>query len=90
MALLNFRRPVEMAPPQNGAVEALMQGFSLEVMPRTAEKIDDFPHASASWARGSILPISKARRSPIWSLPPPGPARPRHGADAAFSGAHYP
>ncbi|WP_296641914.1 methylenetetrahydrofolate reductase [Roseinatronobacter sp.] len=42
MALLNFRRPVEMAPPQNGAVEALMQGFSLEVMPRTAEKIDDF------------------------------------------------
>jgi len=42
MGLLNFRRPVETAAPQNGAVQALMQGFSLEVMPRTAEKIDDF------------------------------------------------
>lgn len=42
MALLNFRRPVETVAPQNGQVEALMQGFSLEVMPRTAEKIDDF------------------------------------------------
>lgn len=42
MALLNFRRPAEVSAPQNGAVEALMQGFSLEVMPRTAEKIDDF------------------------------------------------
>lgn len=42
MGLLNFRRPVEMAPPATGAVAALMQGFSLEVMPRTAEKIADF------------------------------------------------
>ena len=42
MALLNFRRPAVVAAPQDGVVEALMQGFSMEVMPRTAEKIDDF------------------------------------------------
>lgn len=42
MALLNFRRPVEMTPPKSRAVEALMHGFSMEVMPRTAAKIDDF------------------------------------------------
>ena len=42
MALLNFRRPVETTGPHTDAVAALMQGFSLEVMPRTAEKIDDF------------------------------------------------
>ena len=44
MALLNFRRPAE---PQNGAtvtpeVEAFLQGFSMEVMPRTAEKVENF------------------------------------------------
>ena len=42
MSLLNFRRTAPVATPQNGAVEALMQGFSLEVMPRTAEKVADF------------------------------------------------
>ncbi len=46
MALLNFRRPA--AAPAHGQpatrpeVEVLMQGFSMEVMPRTAEKVADF------------------------------------------------
>ncbi len=40
MALFNFRRD---AAPQNIAtVEAFLHGFSIEVMPRTAEKIDSF------------------------------------------------
>lgn len=44
MALLNFRRTAE---PQHGArvtpeVEAFLKGFSMEVMPRTAEKVEDF------------------------------------------------
>ncbi|WP_102224537.1 methylenetetrahydrofolate reductase [Acidimangrovimonas sediminis] len=48
MALLNFRRP---DPRQDAAlqeraasaeVEAFLKGFSIEVMPRTAEKIEDF------------------------------------------------
>ncbi|MFN7003660.1 MAG: methylenetetrahydrofolate reductase [Roseinatronobacter sp.] len=42
MSLLKFRRAAPDNLAQNGAVEALMQGFSIEVMPRTAEKIADF------------------------------------------------
>jgi len=43
MALLPFSRKTNAAPPPvNRAIEALMQGYSIEVMPRTAAKIDDF------------------------------------------------
>jgi methylenetetrahydrofolate reductase (NADPH) len=40
MALFNFRR--DTAPQNTAVVEAFLQGFSIEVMPRTAEKIDSF------------------------------------------------
>ena len=43
MALLNFRpkeAPAPAAPPAD--IAALLDGFSIEVMPRTAAKIDDF------------------------------------------------
>jgi methylenetetrahydrofolate reductase (NADPH) len=41
MSLLNFRR--KEAPVTTGAeVEALLNDYSIEVMPRTAEKVDDF------------------------------------------------
>jgi len=41
MALFNFRRDV--APPDvNPALEAFVKGYSIEVMPRTAEKVDSF------------------------------------------------
>ncbi|TKD23069.1 methylenetetrahydrofolate reductase [Rhodobacter capsulatus] len=40
MALLNFRREAE--TPTNGTLTAFLDGFSIEVMPRTAEKIEDF------------------------------------------------
>jgi methylenetetrahydrofolate reductase (NADPH) len=39
MALLKLRRE---APEDQGALAAFLQGFSIEVMPRTAEKIADF------------------------------------------------
>jgi methylenetetrahydrofolate reductase (NADPH) len=41
MALFNFRQKTA---PQQGtaALEAFLNGFSIEVMPRTAEKVDDF------------------------------------------------
>jgi len=47
MALLNFRRKESAAPSRDvagnrAAVEAFLQGFSIEVMPRTAEKVEDF------------------------------------------------
>lgn len=43
MALFSFRREAP-APEasQSGALEALLRGFSIEVMPRTAEKVDSF------------------------------------------------
>jgi methylenetetrahydrofolate reductase (NADPH) len=41
MALLKFRR--DEAPKANAAeVEAFLEGFSIEVMPRTAEKVENF------------------------------------------------
>jgi methylenetetrahydrofolate reductase (NADPH) len=40
MALLNFRR--RETRPQGDAVPAFLQGFSIEVMPRTAEKVESF------------------------------------------------
>ncbi len=43
MALLNFKkREARTTGPVNGQVEALLQGYSIEVMPRTAEKVEDF------------------------------------------------
>jgi methylenetetrahydrofolate reductase (NADPH) len=38
--LFNFRR--DTAPQNTAAVEAFLQGFSIEVMPRTAEKVENF------------------------------------------------
>ncbi|MFO7758646.1 MAG: methylenetetrahydrofolate reductase [Roseovarius sp.] len=45
MALLNFRtrdKSGAATTPVNPRLEALLQGYSIEVMPRTAEKIDSF------------------------------------------------
>ena len=43
MALLNFRkRESASTTPLNGQVEAFLDGYSIEVMPRTAEKVENF------------------------------------------------
>src|SRR5690606_30425473 len=43
MALLNFRRKEAPAPAGSSeATEAFLRGYSIEVMPRTAEKVEDF------------------------------------------------
>ncbi|MDF1728142.1 MAG: methylenetetrahydrofolate reductase [Sulfitobacter sp.] len=43
MSLLNFRRKEAPAPVTNSpAVEALLKDYSIEVMPRTAEKVENF------------------------------------------------
>ncbi len=42
MALLNFRKRDEAPKAGNGALEAFLDGYSIEVMPRTAEKVEDF------------------------------------------------
>ncbi len=41
MALLNFRRKPD-AVARTGAVEGFLKDYSIEVMPRTAEKVEDF------------------------------------------------
>ena len=43
MALLQFKKkPVETGQPVNPEVEAFLKDYSIEVMPRTAEKVEDF------------------------------------------------
>lgn len=42
MALLQFRRKSDVATPTDPAVEAFLDGYSIEVMPRTAAKVEDF------------------------------------------------
>jgi methylenetetrahydrofolate reductase (NADPH) len=42
MSLLNFRKKAPAPVASGDAVEAFLQGFSIEVMPRTAEKVEDF------------------------------------------------
>ncbi|MDG4647648.1 methylenetetrahydrofolate reductase [Roseibacterium sp. SDUM158017] len=42
MALLSFRKPATAAPTPSAGIEALLRDYSIEVMPRTAEKVDDF------------------------------------------------
>ena len=42
MAILNFKRKTAAAPVFDGNLAHFLNGFSIEVMPRTAAKIDDF------------------------------------------------
>jgi methylenetetrahydrofolate reductase (NADPH) len=42
MALFNFRRDTQTAQGPAPEVEAFLNGYSIEVMPRTAEKVDSF------------------------------------------------
>ena len=42
MALFNFRRRDEGLGQDAGALEAFLHGYSIEVMPRTAEKVENF------------------------------------------------
>ena len=57
MALFNFRSKPAEAAPDTGAIEAFLQGYSIEVMPRTAEKIDDLPALLPSGTRVYVAHI---------------------------------
>ncbi|WP_299030394.1 methylenetetrahydrofolate reductase [uncultured Sulfitobacter sp.] len=62
MALLNFRKK-ETAPDEvNPQVEAFLQDFSIEVMPRTAEKVEDF---RALLPEGTRVYIAHIEGTPI-------------------------
>ncbi len=61
MALFNFRRDTTPAPVTD-EVEAFLSGYSIEVMPRTAEKIDDF---RALLPKGTRVYIAHIEGTPI-------------------------
>lgn len=63
MALLQFKKKPEAGPlPVNPQLEALLAGYSIEVMPRTAEKIDDF---TALLPKGTRVYIAHIEGTPI-------------------------
>ncbi|NNK17173.1 MAG: methylenetetrahydrofolate reductase [Sulfitobacter sp.] len=63
MALLNFRRKEAPAAPIAGAeVEAFLKNYSIEVMPRTAEKVEDF---RALLPEGTRVYIAHIEGTPI-------------------------
>ncbi|MEZ5779465.1 MAG: methylenetetrahydrofolate reductase [Paracoccaceae bacterium] len=63
MALLNFRRKESPAPAGvNPDVEAFLNGYSIEVMPRTAEKVEDF---RALLPKGTRVYVAHIEGTPI-------------------------
>ncbi len=62
MALLNFRKKSETAPVTDTRVEAFLDGYSIEVMPRTAEKVEDF---RALLPEGTRVYIAHIEGTPI-------------------------
>jgi len=63
MALLNFRRrDEEFVPGMGPEVEAFLQDYSIEVMPRTAEKVEDF---RALLPEGTRVYIAHIEGTPI-------------------------
>jgi len=63
MALLNFKkRDARGARPVNPQIEAFLQGYSIEVMPRTAEKVEDF---RALLPEGTRVYIAHIEGTPI-------------------------
>lgn len=57
MALFNFRSKTPAPAPTGGALEAFLTGYSIEVMPRTAEKVEDFRALLPSGTRVYIAHI---------------------------------
>ncbi len=62
MALFNFRRDTAPAAGAPAEVEAFLTGFSMEVMPRTAEKVEDF---RAILPKGTRVYIAHIEGTPI-------------------------
>jgi methylenetetrahydrofolate reductase (NADPH) len=64
MALLNFKRPAtpDAAKPVNPELEMFLKDYSIEVMPRTAEKVEDF---RALLPEGTRVYIAHIEGTPI-------------------------
>jgi len=57
MALLNFRKKEDAPDEVNPQIESFLRDFSIEVMPRTAEKVEDFTALLPSGTRVYIAHI---------------------------------
>ncbi len=62
MALLNFKRKSEDGKTTSPEMEAFLKGYSIEVMPRTAAKVDDF---RALLPEGTRVYIAHIEGTPI-------------------------
>ncbi|MDD9922012.1 MAG: methylenetetrahydrofolate reductase [Boseongicola sp.] len=62
MALLQFKRKTEVETPVNPDVESFLTDYSIEVMPRTAEKVEDF---KALLPEGTRVYIAHIEGTPI-------------------------
>ena len=62
MALFNFRRDAVPAADPSAALEDFLTGYSIEVMPRTAEKVEDF---RALLPKGTRVYIAHLEGTPI-------------------------
>jgi methylenetetrahydrofolate reductase (NADPH) len=62
MALFNFRREATSPAGASHEVEAFLKGYSIEVMPRTAEKVEDF---RALLPKGTRVYIAHIEGTPI-------------------------
>ncbi|SMX31085.1 5,10-methylenetetrahydrofolate reductase [Octadecabacter ascidiaceicola] len=62
MSLLNFRKKVDEPAGENPQLEAFLDGYSIEVMPRTAEKVEDF---TALLPKGTRVYIAHIEGTPI-------------------------
>lgn len=62
MALFSFRRDTAAPAAQSAALEDFLAGYSIEVMPRTAEKVEDF---RALLPKGTRVYIAHIEGTPI-------------------------
>lgn len=62
MALLNFKKKTEAVKTTSPEVEAFLKGYSIEVMPRTAAKVEDF---RALLPEGTRVYIAHIEGTPI-------------------------
>jgi methylenetetrahydrofolate reductase (NADPH) len=62
MGLLNFRRKVDAPTGANPQLEAFLGGYSIEVMPRTAEKVEDF---TALLPKGTRVYVAHIEGTPV-------------------------
>ena len=62
MSLLNFRKKPETPNGPNPELEAFLQAYSIEIMPRTAEKVEDF---TALLPKGTRVYIAHIEGTPV-------------------------